>query len=136
LGELHPEVAKRYELPRRGYALELDLERLFAAAPEEWHVAPIARFPTLTRDIAVVVGRDVAAAEVAATIRAAGGALVQSVTLFDVYEGASIPPDQRSLAFTIVYQAADRTLSDADGDAERAKVVALLAERFGAKIRE
>ena len=136
LGELHPDVAKRYELTKRGYALELDLERLFAAAPEEWHVVPIARFPALTRDIAVVVRREVAAAEVAATIRAAGGELVQSVTLFDLYEGAPIPPDQRSLAFTIVYQAMDRTLSDADGDAERAKVVALLAERFGAKIRE
>ncbi|MBA3825980.1 MAG: phenylalanine--tRNA ligase subunit beta [Ktedonobacterales bacterium] len=136
LGELHPDVAKRYELARRGYALELDLERLFAAAPDEWHVMPISRFPTLTRDIAVVVRREIPSAEVAAAIRAAGAELVQSVTLFDVYEGTSIPADQRSLAFTIVYQATDRTLSDADGDAERAKVVAKLAEQFGAKIRE
>jgi phenylalanyl-tRNA synthetase beta chain len=136
LGELHPEVAKRYELTKRGYALELDLERLFAAVPAERHATPISRFPALTRDIAVVVGRDVPAADVADAIRAAGGELARSVALFDVYEGAPIPPDQRSLAFTIVYQAADRTLSDADGDAERAKVVARLAEQFGAKIRE
>lgn len=136
LGEIHPAVAARFDLTRRAYALELDLERLFAAAPEHYHVQPNARYPALTRDLAVVVRRDVPASDVAAAIRAAGGALVQSVTLFDLYEGQPIPPDQRSLAFTIVYQAADRTLSDADGDAERAKVVALLRERFGATIRE
>ena len=136
IGEVHPEVAKRYEVSRRAYALELDLERLFAAAPEQFHVQPISRYPALRRDIAVVVRREVAAEDVAAAIRAAGGALVQSVALFDVYEGAPIPAEQRSLAFTIVYQAADRTLSDTDGDAERAKVVALLGERFGARLRE
>ncbi len=136
MGEIHPGVAQRFDLTHRAYALELDLERLYAAAPEGFHVQPISRYPALRRDIAVVVSRDVAAGDVAAAIREAGGALVQSVTLFDVYEGAPIPPDQRSLAFTIIYQAADRTLSDADGDAERAKVVKLLGERFGAKIRE
>lgn len=136
LGEVHPEVARRYDLTRRAYALELDLERLFAAAPERFHAQPISRYPALRRDIAVMVGREVAAGAVAEAIREAGGALVQSVALFDVYEGAPIPPDQRSLAFSIVYQAADRNLGDADGDAERAKVVALLGERFGARLRE
>lgn len=136
MGEIHPEVAKRYGFPQRAYALELDLERLYAAAPEQVRFHPISRFPALTRDLAVVVNRAIPAIEVAETIRAAGGELAQSVTLFDVYEGAPIPPDQRSLAFTIVYQAPDRTLNDADGDAERAKVVAHLKERFGASIRE
>lgn len=136
LGEIHPDVARRFDLPQRAYALEVDIERIFAAAPEHFHAQPISRYPALTRDLAVVVRRDVAESDVAEAIRTAGGDLVQSVTLFDVYEGAPIPPEQRSLAFTIVYQASDRTLSDADGDAERAKVVALLRERFGATIRE
>jgi phenylalanyl-tRNA synthetase beta chain len=136
MGEVHPEVAKRFDLTRRAYLLELDLERVFAAVPAQIKVQPISRFPALRRDIAVVVGRDVAADAVAATIREAGGALVQSVALFDIYAGAQLAPDQHSLAFTIIYQASDRTLSDADGDAERAKVVTLLAERFGARLRE
>jgi phenylalanyl-tRNA synthetase beta chain len=136
LGEIHPDVARRFDLPQRAFALEVDIERIFAAAPERFHAQPISRYPALTRDLAVIVRRDVAAGDVAAAIHAASGELVQSVTLFDVYEGAPIPPDQRSLAFTIVYQATDRTLSDADGDAERAKVVALLRDRFGATIRE
>src|SRR5262249_51438764 len=118
------------------YALEIDLERIFAIAPEQVRYAAISRFPALTRDIAVVASKDVPASDLAAAIREASRALVRSVTLFDVYEGSSIPEGQRSLAFTVVYQADDRTLSDAEGDTERAKVVKLLRERFGATIRE
>ncbi len=136
VGQIHPEVAKRQNLTSRAFALEVDLERLYAAAPARLAARPISRFPALTRDLAIVVRRDIPAADVAATIREAGGDLAQSVTLFDRYEGAQVLPDEISLAFTIVYQAPDRTLSDADGDAERARVVALLQSRFEARLRE
>ena len=136
MGEVHPTVAERYGLTRRAYALEIDIERLFAVAPQNPHYERFSRFPALTRDLAVIVDQQVPVAEVAAIIRAAGGTLVRSVTLFDVYVGEQVPPGKRSLAFTIVYQADDRTLSDADGDAERANVVAQLRERYGALIRE
>lgn len=136
IGEIHPTVAQRYGLNQRVYALEIDLDRLYAAAPANPRFTRISRFPALTRDLAVVVGQEVPAAEVAAAIHAAGGDLVRSVTLFDVYEGEQIGAGKRSLAFTIVYQTPDRTLSDADGDAERARVVARLKEQFGATIRE
>ncbi len=136
IGEVHPEVAKRYDLTQRAYLLEIDLERIFAVVETRPHFQPISRFPALTRDLALIVNDDVPVAQVAAAIREVGGDLVQAVTLFDVYTGGQIPPQQRSLAFTIVYQAADRTLNDADGDAERAKVTEMLRQRFGATIRE
>jgi len=136
VGEIHPEIARRYGLPTRTYAMELDLQHFFAVATTIVHFRPISRYPALTRDLAIVVDRSVAAGDIAATIQSSNGDLVQAVTLFDVYEGDSIPSDKRSLAFTVVYQAVDRTLSDADGDAERKKVVALLKERYGASLRE
>ncbi len=136
IGEVHPEVTKRYDLNQRVYALELDLERLFQARAERVRYQPISRHPALTRDLAVVVDKNVPASEIEAVIREAGGDLVRSVTLFDVYEGEPIPAGKRNLAFTIVYQSQDRTLNDADGDAERAKVAKLLRERFDATIRE
>ncbi len=136
IGEVHPEVARHYDLGQRASALEIDLERLFATAPERTRYVPISRFPPLTRDLAIVVPRAVAAGDVSQAIREAGGELLRSVTLFDVYEGEPIPPDWRSLAFTLIYQADDRTLSDTDGDAERTRVLAVLGDRFGATARE
>ncbi len=136
LGEIHPEIVQRYDLPRRAFALELDLERLYDAAIAIPHFQAISRYPTLTRDLAIVVDSAIPAAAVEASIRAAGGDLVRAVTLFDLYEGEQVGLGKRSLAFTIVYQAQDRTLSAADGDAERARLVAVLKEQFGATIRE
>ncbi len=136
LGEIHPEIARRYDLPRRAFALELDLEGLYAAAIAIPHFQSISRYPALTRDLAVVVDSAIPAAAVEACIRAAGGELVREVTLFDLYEGEQVGAGKRSLAFTIVYQARDRTLSAADGDAERAKVLVALKTQLGATIRE
>jgi phenylalanyl-tRNA synthetase beta chain len=136
MGEVHPTVAQRYDLTRRAYVLEIDLERLYEAAPRNPRFERFSRFPALTRDLAVVVDQNVPAEAIAAAIRSSGGELVQTVTLFDLYEGEQVATGKRSLAFTIVYQASDRTLSDADGDAEQARVVALLRDRFGTTIRE
>jgi phenylalanyl-tRNA synthetase beta chain len=136
IGELHPTVLRQHDLGQRVYALEIDLERVFAATPSYIHIKPLSRFPALTRDYAVVVDREVAAGNISSAIREAGGNLVQAVTLFDLYEGYPIPAGKRSLAFTVVYQSPERTLTEVDSEQERSKVVTLLNNRFNATLRE
>lgn len=135
LGELHPETARAYDLPGRVLAVELDLTALMALARPVRAYRPLPRFPASDRDLAVLVPDGVPAARVEATIAAAGGDLLESVRLFDLYRGAGVPEGWRSLAYSLVYRAGDRTLTDAEVDAVHGRVRAALAERLGARLR-
>jgi phenylalanyl-tRNA synthetase beta chain len=135
LGEVHPEVAARFDLEQRTYAMELDLERLFLAAPEHIKYQPIARYPVAQRDLAVVVASDVPAGDVAAAIRECGGELLRDARLFDVYTGAGIAEGKKSLAYTLTYQSPDRTLTDHEVELAQQAIVAALRERFAAEVR-
>ncbi len=135
LGEVHPEVAARFDLTGRPYLMELDLERLYAAVPERVVHVPASRFPIVQRDLAVVVAREVPEVDVQTTIRTAGGALVRAVRLFDVYTGEGIAAGKKSLAYALTYQSGERTLTDGEVDAVQASIVAALGERFGATLR-
>ncbi|HEY7782848.1 MAG TPA: phenylalanine--tRNA ligase subunit beta [Ktedonobacterales bacterium] len=135
LGEVHPQVAARWDLTGRPYLMELDLERLYAAIPERPRYRPVSRFPAVRRDLAVVVDRAVAEDAVAAAIRAAGGPLLRRLDLFDVYTGEAIAADKKSLAYALAYQAPDRTLTDAEVDAAQRGIVDALARAFGATLR-
>lgn len=135
LGELHPETARAYDLPGRVLAVELDLTALMARARPVRAYRPLPRFPASDRDLAVLVPDAVPAARVEATIAEAGGNLLESVRLFDLYRGAGVPEGWRSLAYSLVYRAADRTLTDAEVDAVHDRVRAALAERLGAQLR-
>ena len=135
LGEVHPEVAERFDLQKRTYLLEMDLERLFQAVPLRVLQQPIPRYPAAQRDLAVVVEQTVPAAEVLATIRASAGELLRDVRLFDVYTGEGIPPGKKSLAYALTYQSAERTLTDQEVEQAQQSVVKALAERLGAVLR-
>jgi phenylalanyl-tRNA synthetase beta chain len=135
LGELHPTVRDRLEIDTpRVLAAELDLEALIQlAAPSRYR--PISRYPTTTQDIAVLVGFDMPAERVAAVIRKYAGSDLESLTLFDVYEGPQVGPGRRSLAYRLAFRAPDRTLTDADVNKIRAKIVKGLEREVGATIR-
>ena len=133
-GELHPEVARAYGLPGRPLILELNFERFVTLSkPRAYRALP--PFPQVERDLALVVGEDVPAEKVIEVIVEAGGELLRSVRLFDRYAGAPVPEGHVSLAYSLVYQAVDRTLTDAEVNAAHEKILAVLAERFGAKLR-
>ncbi|HEU5345272.1 MAG TPA: phenylalanine--tRNA ligase subunit beta [Ktedonobacterales bacterium] len=136
LGEIHPEVAERFDLTRRTYLMELDLERLYAVAPARTLTHPISRYPVAQRDLAVVVARELPEARVAEAIRVYAGPLTPQVQLFDVYTGEGIAPDKKSLAYTLTYRAADRTLTAQEVEAAQQAIIAMLAERFGAALRQ
>jgi phenylalanyl-tRNA synthetase beta chain len=135
LGPLHPDVAARFELDSSVIVVELDLEAVARLGRRQRRFAPIPRFPASWRDAAWVVSDDVLAGDVLQAVRAAAGSLAEDVALFDRFTGGAIPKDHTSLAVRVVYRAADRTLTDAEVDAQHARVVAEVGARFGATLR-
>ncbi|MBI3976667.1 MAG: phenylalanine--tRNA ligase subunit beta [Chloroflexi bacterium] len=132
VGELHPAVAERYGLLHPASLFELDLRTMLAVQPAVLRYQPIPRFPGVERDLAVVADVSVPAAQVEAIIRAAP--LVREVTLFDVYQGDPLPPDKRSLAYSVLYQSPSKTLTDEEVDRIQARTIARLRE-IGATLR-
>ncbi len=136
LGSLHPQVQARFDLPDGPVVMgEIDLDALLAEAEEGHPVRPVPAFPPVLEDMAFVVDETVPSAEVAAAIRQAGGMLLQGLRLFDVYRGGQIGAGKKSLAFAVTYQAEDRTLTDADVAAVRARIVKRLEDELGALLR-
>jgi phenylalanyl-tRNA synthetase beta chain len=136
LGEIHPQVQEAFDLPAGHICLaELDLEALLTRVPLIYRVAPVPRFPPALQDIALVGDEEVSAAELTAVIRSAGGPLLADVRLFDVYRGQQLPPGQKSLAFSLVFQAMDRTLTDAEVEAEKRRIVEAVSRRLGVRLR-
>lgn len=131
LGELHPEVAGAYDLPQRAYVAEIDWDKIMVNSTQPPVFGGLPRFPAVERDLALVVPRDLPAADVMAAVREAGGPLLEQVELFDVYEGQQIAPGQRSLAFGLRLRAPDRTLTDETADQVCGQVVAAVAKLGG-----
>jgi phenylalanyl-tRNA synthetase beta chain len=135
-GLLHPDVATRFDLGAGPVVVvEIDLARLTLFASDKRRAVAIARFPAATRDVALVVDESVPAGEVLGAVRLAAGTLAEQVALFDRFTGGAIAAGHQSLAFHVVYRAPDRTLTDAEVDAQHAKVVAEVNRRFGATLR-
>jgi len=135
MGEVHPLVQQRYDLPHRAYLCELDLELLYAAIPARLTYQTIARHQELTRDLAIVIEQQVEAQDVRDVIVANGGELLRSVTLFDIYTGEPIPVGKKNLTYSLVYQAGDRTLTDAEANALQEKIIHTLHDTYGATLR-
>jgi phenylalanyl-tRNA synthetase beta chain len=133
LGELHPRWQRRYDLPQAVVLFELDVEavqRLEIPRPR----VP-SRFPPVVRDVAVLVDAGLPAQALMDAIEAAKPAIVKEVTIFDLYQGKNLPKGRKSLAFRVVMQDTERTLTDAEADAARDALVALLAREFSATLR-
>ena len=135
VGELHPLVAEAFGLEGVVAVFELGLEGLQGAPPEQVLYRDVISFPPLRQDIAVVVAEDVPAGAIVAVVRDAAGAELAAVEVFDVYRGPQVGEGRKSLALHLVFQAADRTLTDAEADALRERVVAALSEQVGGELR-
>ena len=136
LGEIHPQVRAAWDLPgRRVAAAELDLGALLARVPDAWFVEPLSAYPAVLQDLALIVDETVPAAQVQALIASAGGFLLKEVTPFDLYRGDPIPAGKKSLAFALVFQAPDKTLSDAMVNKQVKRIVLQLERELGAKLR-
>jgi phenylalanyl-tRNA synthetase beta chain len=137
LGELHPDVIEALGLTGRPVWGVLDVALLAqaVAALGPPRVAALPRFPSATRDIAVVVDENLQAGDVAAALRDAAGGLAEAVTLFDLYRGDPVPAGHKSLAFHVVYRDPEGTLTDKRVDEAHARVAKTAENRFGGSIR-
>jgi phenylalanyl-tRNA synthetase beta chain len=136
LGELHPLVAESYTLGEHPVlAAELDLQAILPVIPERFRVEPVPAYPPVLEDLALVVDQNIPAGQVAASISRLGGDLVVGVKLFDVYQGDQIGSGKRSLAYSVVYQAPDHTLTDDEVASVRKAIVDGLQDELGAVLR-
>lgn len=114
LGELHPDVADNYGIGERAYTAVIDLSRVVKYASFEIKYKGIAKFPAVTRDISLVMPKDMLVGSVEKVIEKRAGKLLESFNLFDIYEGAQISAGYKSVAYSITFRASDRTLEDKD----------------------
>ena len=135
LGEAHPKVLESYELPYKAYLFELDLEALAEAADFSKCFEPIPIYPSVLRDLAIVVDQEMQSDVPIEIIYSTGGELVESVRLFDVYDGDQVPEGKKSLAYTITYHSATETLTDKAVNDLHDKVVKRLNQELGAELR-
>ena len=127
-GEVHPDVAADYDIATRIYLAEIDLSRLFAVEQPRILYKALPRFPAVERDLALLCDATKPVATIEEIIRKAGGKMLESVDLFDVYQGAQIESGKKSVAYSLKFRVADRTLSDEDIDPVLNKIFAKLKE--------
>ena len=134
VGQVHPQTAKEYKVPET-YVFELNLEQLMKSKKIENEYTPISKFPTITRDIALLVDTNVTNEEIVDLIKQYGGAFLKDVHLFDVYSGAHLSSGKKSLAYTLTYQDTNATLTEDQVNQAFAKVTNRLQEQLNAEIR-
>lgn len=134
IGEVHPQTAKDYKIPET-YVFELNLEELLKADRRDKHYEAISKYPSITRDIALLVDSNVTNADVVNAIQEKGGAFLKDIHLFDVYEGSHLPKGKKSLAYTLTYQDQNDTLKEDTVNKAFAKVEDHLQDALGAEIR-
>ena len=134
-GEVHPEVLENYDLPYKAYLFEFDLGGLTDVATFAKRFEPISVYPKVARDLAIVVDKEILSDMPTALIYTTGGDSVDSVRLFDVYEGEQVPKGKKSLAYTITYHSATETLTDKAVNALHDEVVKGLNRELGAELR-
>lgn len=136
LGEIHPEVSRKYGIETACYAAELDFEALFIAANRielKYHALP--KFPAVTRDIAMLVDKTVPALNIERVIKKSSGKLLDEIKLFDVYEGKQIPEGKKSIAYSVAFRAADRSLTNEEVNVVFEKIMKNLEKELSAQLR-
>ncbi len=135
LGEMHPDVVEKFEINRRVYLAEIDLEAvLFNAVPQP-ETKPLPKFPAVDRDLALVVSADTLVGPIIETIRTAGGRLLEEVKVFDVYQGLQLGSDKKSVAFSVRLRAQDRTLTENEISKAMENILKACEERHDAVLR-
>ncbi len=135
LGEVHPEVADSYGIGTRAYVAVIDMPYIVEMATFDRKYAGIARFPAVNRDISMVVPKGILAGQIEEVIEKKGGAYLESYALFDLYEGSQIKEGFKSIAYSIVFRAKDKTLSDTEVTEAMERILKAL-EAMGIELRK
>lgn len=136
MGLIHPKVQKAFGIPQKVYIAEIDIKKMLAHKDHAKTYAPLPKFPTVPRDIAIVVNEDVSNAKVVRTLRSAHLKVVlENVELFDIYRGKGIPEGKKSMAYTFTLRDPERTLTDEDIKQAMDTVIDTLSHKLGAELR-
>ena len=129
LGEVHPQVSKAYGMNGKVYIAQVDVQALYDYANFDKKYKEIPKYPAVTRDLSMVMDKEIPAGEIENVISKCGGKLLESYNLFDIYEGERIGENKKSLAYSMVFRANDRTLEDKDVNPIIDKIIAKLKEK-------
>lgn len=135
LGEVHPQVADNYSIKERVYVAVIDMPKVVALATFDRKYEGIARFPAVSRDISMVMPKDILAGEVEKVFDAKGGSYLEHYELFDIYEGSQIKAGFKSVAYSLTFRAKDKTLEEADYMPAMEKILKAL-EGMGIELRK
>ena len=134
-GELHPDVIENYNLGQRVYVAEINIDTVFENLNLTKSYYPLPKYPSTSRDIALIVKDEVFVKQIEDIIKANGEDLVESYKLFDVYKGAQIEEGHKSIAYSITYRSKDKTLTDEDVAKVHEKILSELSEKLNANLR-
>lgn len=134
-GELHPNVIENYNLGQRVYVAEINIDTVFENLNLTKSYNPLPKYPSTSRDIALIVKDEVFVKQIEDIIKANGEDLVESYKLFDVYKGAQIEEGHKSIAYSITYRSKDKTLTDEDVAKVHEKILSELSEKLNANLR-
>ncbi len=136
LGKISPWIAEKYNFDLPVYVFELRLDALLKSQNLKMRYFPISKYPAVIRDVALVVPKEISYFQVSSQIKKTGGEVIAQIKLFDVYEGEQIDEGYRSLAYSIVYQSKEKTLTDKEVNFIHNEVLQSLEENFKVKIRD
>ena len=135
MGQVHPLVAKNYGMDGEVYCAELNFTAMLELQLPDATYVPLPKYPSVSRDLALVCDEAVTVAQAEQVITDAAGKLLRSIQLFDIYRGAGVPQGKKSMAFSLELRADDRTLTDTDSESVVSKVLAALSEKLNAALR-
>jgi phenylalanyl-tRNA synthetase beta chain len=135
VGELHPDICSRFEVPERTLTCEVSVEELLVDLPDRRKASALPTQPSIFIDLAFVVDEVVASAELTGLIEAAGAPEIVASRLFDVYRGDQVPDGKKSLAYALELRSSDRTMTDTEASAVTDRIVTAARERLDAQLR-
>ena len=135
IGEIHPLVLENFDIGKRVYAAELNIDLLLTKKADQIRYQTVSKYPMVERDIALVVDKAVESQKIIDVIKDNGGQLLKSVQLFDIYTGSQIEEGKKSLAYKIGFQSDERTLKDKEVKAAFENILAALSDAFGVNLR-
>lgn len=136
LGEIHPKITNNYEIETKVYFGVLEVEKLLAITNFEKIYKPLPKFPSIQRDISMLIKEDVNVREIEKVIKEKGGKLLEKVELFDIYQGEQIEKGNKSVSYSIIFRADEKTLTDEEVNAPMKKILKYLEEILDAKLRD
>lgn len=134
-GEVHPKVLENYGLKKKAYVAELDFDKIVENTIGNYTYKELPKYPTMKRDFAFVMDRDIDSVELEKISKKYGKELLESFKVFDIYQGENIEEGKKSVAFSLVFRAADRTLEDSEVTEICEKIVAEIESEIKAKLR-